>query len=399
MITNTGKNIIAKYMLGHTTSYASHIAVGCGATPLGILDDPDTYADLYEVKEDLDFEMFRVPITSRGYVKENDITYVVLTAELPTTERYGITEVGIYSAGSNPEAGVADSKLIQSFGELEGWEYHTQSGSSAIPSVVDALDNGINYIFPLDIDGNETGYSAFRVSSDNPTFTYADRIARYEVPRFLDSSIVLRGDSSSIAINEASGRLVPDDTVSGHIHLTGVSLTLDQNAPTDELRLAFSVINRGGADPEETSTLIDDPEEVRIVLEFASGEGNAIQYAKMDINLVDGEDGVDFAENRYFVVTRQLQELEKTIGFAWDEVTIVKAYASVINGESTSASHYIAFDGLRLENKTDVHPLYGLTGYSVVKNDDAYPIVKGSNSSSFAEFRFGFQLDQYALGS
>ena len=93
MITNTGKNIIAKYLLGHTSSYASHIAIGCGATPLGQFDDPLSSADLYESKDNLDFEMFRVPITSRGYVKEDDLTYVVFTAELPTTERYGITEV------------------------------------------------------------------------------------------------------------------------------------------------------------------------------------------------------------------------------------------------------------------------------------------------------------------
>ena len=400
MITNTGKNIIAKYMLGHTSSYASHIAIGCGPTPLGQLDDPDFYADEYEVKENLDFEMFRVPITSRGYVKEDDKTYVVLTAELPTTERYGITEVGIYSAGSNPEAGVADSKLIQSFSQLENWEYHTQSGASSITRITSALDAGDNYIFPLDENGDETGYSAFQVSSDNPTFFYSDRIERYEVPRFLDSSVVVRGDTSTISIN-SDGNLIQDDTISSHIHLTGVSLNIDQNAPTDELKFAFSLLNRAGVDPEDESSTFDDPEEVRILLQFASGEGGDVQAATMEIRLINNVNGIDFSTNRYFVITQQLQELRKTIGFSWDQVTIIKAYAAVYQDVNLgpSSDYYIAYDGIRLENKTDIHPLYGLTGYSVVKNNEAQPVIKGSNSSTFAEFRFAFQLNQYSLES
>ena len=67
MITNIGKNILAKYLVGQTQSYASHIAVGCGATPLasdGVFGD-------YSLKESLDFEMFRVPIISRGFVNED----------------------------------------------------------------------------------------------------------------------------------------------------------------------------------------------------------------------------------------------------------------------------------------------------------------------------------------
>jgi hypothetical protein len=38
-----------------------------------------------------------------------------LTAELPTEERYEISEIGIYSAGSNPSAGAYDSKTIFAF--------------------------------------------------------------------------------------------------------------------------------------------------------------------------------------------------------------------------------------------------------------------------------------------
>ena len=33
MITNTGKEIIAKYLMGTSPAYASYIALGCGARP------------------------------------------------------------------------------------------------------------------------------------------------------------------------------------------------------------------------------------------------------------------------------------------------------------------------------------------------------------------------------
>jgi hypothetical protein len=66
MITNIGKTIIAKYLLGQAPAYASYIAVGCGATPLA---SGDTIGD-YSTKTNLDFEMFRVPISSRGFINE-----------------------------------------------------------------------------------------------------------------------------------------------------------------------------------------------------------------------------------------------------------------------------------------------------------------------------------------
>jgi hypothetical protein len=380
LITNVGKNIIAKYFLGHTSSYASHIAIGCG--PKALPSDFQFTSSDFENKTTLDFEMFRVPIVSRGYVRENDMTYVVLTGELPTAERYGITEMGIFSAGSNPEAGEADGKIIRSFSELENWEEHNENFASSIPTIFENIGNEDNTIV---IEN-----SFFRISSDNPLFLGEGRIAANEVPRFLDSSIVARGDSSLINLDAGTGTLTADDTESSHIHLTGVSLNLDQNAPTDELRLAFSLIYTD-------ADINNDPEEVRILLEFASAESGDVQAAFMEVRLVDGEDGVDFSENRYFVISQQLQELRKTIGFSWNQVNLIKAYASVIvedeGEESTSSNHYIAYDGIRLENVTSVNPLYGMTGYSVVKNTSALPIVKSPNSSSFVEFRFAFQLE------
>ena len=89
MITNIGKNLLAKYLVGQTPSYASHIAVGCGAKPV-VSDHTFSSGELLSIKnkESLDFEMFRVPIISRGFVNEDGLSKVVLTAEMPTEEIY-----------------------------------------------------------------------------------------------------------------------------------------------------------------------------------------------------------------------------------------------------------------------------------------------------------------------
>jgi hypothetical protein len=43
---------------------------------------------------------------------------------------------------------------------------------------------------------------------------------------------------------------------------------------------------------------------------------------------------------------------------------------------------------MRIENKTISNPVYGLTGYSVIRNTGSLPIVKNPNTTSYIEFRF-----------
>jgi len=207
MITETGKSIITKYLLGQAPAYASYLAVGSGAIPLTTLSfsvsykalttnvatittsanhnffvgdyitvsDVDTTFDgIYLItaktantisyaktatnvtsvavspvgtvshnftnKENLDFEMFRIPVTSRGYVEEDGVSKIVLTGELPTDERYEISEVGLYSAGSNAATSGTNSRTIYAFTTTENWEFHNSVGSSVLPSITEALD-------------------------------------------------------------------------------------------------------------------------------------------------------------------------------------------------------------------------------------------------------------------
>jgi hypothetical protein len=454
MITNIGKNILAKYLVGQTPSYASHIAVGCGPKP--IISD-GTLGD-YSDKSTLDFEMFRVPIISRGFVDEGGVSKVVLTAELPTQERYEITEVGIFSAASNPAAGAFDSKTVYSFSESETWKYSSQG--TEIPSIYEPLDDrvvkivsaksvagtpsgstityntdaehdlsigtkiSISGITPTefnltdvnietvptpnsftvvsdttvtgtfvsagylinDVDTNIINqvYPVFQTNADNKIFTNSNRVSRYERCRFLNNIFAISGNNADISVN-GTGNLTAESG-SNFIQLTNTSVDFSKNSPTDELRLAFSVVNKVGA-------AVTLPKSVRIIVEFSStGTFKNGKWAIFEAVVNDTSN--NFETNRYFVVSKQLQELQKSSEFSWAEVNTVRIYACVIKDDSTTptSDFYVCLDGLRLENVTSNNSVYGLTGYSVMKTPEAKTIIKSANTTNYIEFRFGLDV-------
>lgn len=383
MITNIGKNLLAKYLVGQTQSYASHIAVGCGTNP--VASDGGVFAD-YSNKSSLDFEMFRVPIISRGFVNEDGVDKVVLTAELPTEERYEITEVGVFSAASNPVAGSFDSRNIYSFADTDNWLYQPY-GSSAI-------DIPVRYE-PLDGDSengiiNQT-VNVFATNADNRIFTQADRIARNERCRFLNNIIAIVGNDSTLTTNSL-GKL-EIGTGSKYIRLNETTVDFTKNSPLDELRLAFSVVNKVA----NSNTV---PDNVKILLEFSHpGLNSSQEYARFEVDIDDESYTAgtalytkNFALNRYIVATKSLKDLNKTDNFDWREVAVAKIYACVTEGGSPSDLFYVCLDGLRLENITSTNSLYGLTGYSVIKSIGAKPIIKSANTTNYIEFRFALDV-------
>ena len=383
MITNTGKDILSKYLIGQAPAYASYIAVGCGAKPL----DSESPGEIdYSSKTSLDFEMFRVPIISRGYVNEGGVSKIVFTAELPTEERYEISELGVYSAGSNKIIGANNSRSLYVFSQTENWEYHLATGnSSAIPSFYEPLD-----LLASNQGDIEIADKVFQTNADNEIFRKDERIARYENCRFLNNIIAIRGDDATIT-TKLDGSLDIEEG-SNHIHLAGVSINLNSNSPTDELRLAFSVINK-------TAVSLEVPDRVKIMLEFASSDQyDSGDYARFEVDLENGTGGIgsgefDFETNRYVVVSKQLQQLVKSPAFTWNTVDVIKVYSSVIVDGEPSDDYYIGIDALRLENTNQNNPLYGLTGYSSIISEDAKTIIKGSNTTSFVEFRFAIDID------
>jgi hypothetical protein len=443
MITNTGKEILAKYLIGQAPSYASYIAIGCGPKPLSslhfsvtnkkstgsmaqltipghnftagqaiyfkdvdkrfngkhtvmsvdgdkvsIVYSGDTFNTTavtpnglayydYSSQTALDFEMFRVPITSKGFVNDGTSSKLVFTAELPTNERYEISEVGVYSGGSNPIAGAYDSRTLFAFTTEENWEYHSNTSSVAIPITYAPLD-GANNDNIIAQDGK-----VFQTNSDNRLFTNQYRIGRYERARFFNNIVMMRGDTSNLQ-KDQDGRLTVGSG-SDHIHFTGINLDFNKNSPIDEMKIAFSVINK-----HYSSSYV--PEEVRILVEFSSSDiHNQGEWARFEV-IATAEDH-DLANNRYIVSSKQLQELYKSTGFTWNNVDVITIYASVFDGESSpSSDFYVGLDAIRFENIGSVSPVYGLTGYTVVKTQGAETIVKASNTTNFIEFRFAMDV-------
>lgn len=381
MITNSGKNIIAKYLVGQSPAYASYIAIGCGAKPL---NTEDNFGD-YSNKKNLDFEMFRVPITSRGYIRDEDnIAKIVLTAELPTEERYEISEIGVYSAGANPTAGAYDSKTLFSFSESENWKYDNQT---ALEQKYQPLDyTGTSGVINIK-DSNEQDLMAFSTNANNRIFTNPERVERYEKCRFLNNIVITNGSMSNLSTEVVEGiTRLKANAGSHYVGITGTSLGLNKNAPTDEIRLAFSVVNKNKVDVAPIN-----PNKVYILIEFSDsdvyGDG---QWARFEAII----DNYDFSLNRYLVVSKKLQELRRsTNGFNWDAVNTVKIYTTVIENNQISDDFYVCLDAIRLENVTSINPLYGLVGYSVIKNTDAETIIKEANTTSYIEFRFGMNIN------
>jgi hypothetical protein len=271
-------------------------------------------------KESLDFEMFRVPISSRGYVNDNGVNKIVLTAQLPTEERYEITEVGIYSAGSNSVAGRYDSKVITAFSANENWELVVKQepvglaqpaiAIQAIPQYQDSIISG-NAITKTD--------AAIKINTSNGLFLGANRQERYERPRFLSNVIMLKSDSSQIF------KSLPSETSSltligptSYIEINGKTIDLSQNSTSDLLKVAFSIISINGTSP-------DAPDFVNIIVEFSNSDGS--QTAKLEINADNNI--LDFTENRYVVSQKRLDEIIYSgPSFSWGNVSKIKAYAS-----------------------------------------------------------------------
>ena len=387
MITDKGKSIISKYLLGQIPSYGSYIAIGCGARPLepyvsGTLPD-------YSSRTELDFEMLRVPVSSKGIVNEDGISKIVLTAELPTEERYEITEVGLYSAGFNPITGSSNSKSLLSFTQFENWKVN---GSTTLNFVAEPLDDPLILNIIKDfftINSQSLELDIFQTNADNPIFLNDSRYLRNERSRFLNNMVVMRGDSSTFT--GSAGSLVG---AGNFIQLSGTSIDLSKYSTSDELRLAFSVLNKDGTDADIDTSKIA----VRILVEFlASTVPNA--YAKMEarVDHVNDDSAFDFDVNRYFVVNKELKDINITQGFPWKSVDTIKVYAQVLTGASTANtvddSYYVAIDALRIESKNNLNPAYGLTGYSVIRNADSLPIIKSPNTSNYIEFRFSVDVE------
>jgi hypothetical protein len=169
--------------------------------------------------------------------------------------------------------------------------------------------------------------------------------------------------------------------------LATAGLNLSKNSPEDEIRLAFSVMSRDGNSTAQPSV-------VRLILEFSTSDVSETgESARLELNAVGSELEYDFETNRYYVASKRLEDLSVTNSFNWSNVSIVKVFATILDGTGAPTDDFfVALDAVRLENLSTFNALYGLTGYTVVKNTDGNTVLKDINTSNLAEFRFAMDV-------
>jgi hypothetical protein len=399
----------------------------------------------------LEFESIRVPISSRGYVNDNGTNKIILTAQLPSEERYEFTEVGIYSAGSNRSAGSYDSKTISAFSGTEGWELSANnsiSGPSTTPTAPFlesdvSIINSSNNITPTP--------PAIKIRATNGIFANQARINRYERTRYLDNVFLVKGDNSFI-YDDGQPQWVIESNPK-FLQLASNIIDLSRNSSSDLLKLAFSIVSVNGS----SSTIV--PTDTFVIVEFANSDNSQVARMQIQIN----KDDYDLAKNRYIVSTKKLEDLIYiTSQFSWKTINTVRVYASttrdlpitrkeaedgvvtvttgsvehdlsegdkvfisgvasgvqdfdglktVLSASGTTFTYatessdaidqavsgnfktvddrfYVALDALRIDNVNTVNPLYGLIGYSIIQDELEQSIVKSPNTTNFIEYRF-----------
>lgn len=384
MITSNGKTIIAKYLLNQAPEFVSHIAVGVGGNALSTSSSV-TYSSS---SESLDFEAFRVPVIAKGLIKEDGVEKLVFKAEMPTNERYRITEIGLYPAESNILAERYDSKTFISFTNAEPWTYTQYGSASAVPYINQSLQVAADDSITLGgIVGNFTTQNgintqrpAFFMNSNDPIFDYTDRTSRREPPRFLSKTLTISGDFSDLNssfVSGASGYYLENSTI---------NLNLGNNLPTDQIKIAYSLLSKDLTNNDSPDT------GVRIRLELINNvPGTPTAYVNITSPSAAFVDELDSGKKkRYQVVTKAISDFTASSDFSWSNINLIRIYADVI--DAVPSDYFIAFDGIRLENISTSNPLYSLIGAEYIKTSDGFDILKQENSTSYIEYRFGLGI-------
>jgi hypothetical protein len=375
LITNNGKQLVAKYLLGQVPAYASFLAAGVGPSVLSINQNVEIPSD----KDSLDFEVFRVPIISKGFIKQDGVEKIVFKAEMPSEQRYQITELGVFPAASNSVAGKYDSKLLVSFSPTEQWQNTLNGNASATLYPNRVLDDD-NLLGNLDADIEDISF----INSDSTMFNTETRKDRNETPRFLNTCLMVKGNTANLGET-----FIPlENSIS--IENSNISIDLGKNLPDDKIKLAISLVSK-------TSSTNLNPDLVRIKIEFVnniSGITTSSPKATLKISLNDSDFRNEFNQiTRYIVVEKPLSQFTKDDNFSWSNVNFIRIYSSVIVDNEPSDQYYLIFDGMRLDNVTSENPLYSLFAYNRLKTEDSYPILKQENTSNYIEYRFGIGVD------
>ena len=366
MITNRGKDIIARYLAGQTLSAFSHFAIGTGPKPT--TDGYESPAIL--TKTNLDFEALRVPITSSSVISEGGVTNLVFSATLPSQSRYEFTEIGLFSAESNSLLTTAQDALLFVFSEDEGW---TRESSLEIVSTTLASGTDITTT-----DGVTFIPAADPVILTPNRYTQRSRIG--------EDALLIKGGYCTL-VDDVSP--APDLFVrsAAHIAIEGTPINLSTARPDDEIKFAFSIMRSQYVD-------ISTPPSTGIKIRVDFTHGSEYAALEQEIPAVGLSTIVPastaLCPNGYFVVSKKIKDLTFSSGFDWSAANGVKVWAEV--EDTTPANYFISPDALRFESKNDNNSTYGLVAYSPVSNLDGAPQVKSYGLESQVEYKIPLEV-------
>lgn len=437
MITERGKGLVARALANQIPSAFSYIALGVGAqpqVPVTVIEDTvaqlttdydgtptylgdgvwayesDTglaklgdgvtaYASLpyeangiqYETEEiknktKMNFEAFRVPVSGSSVLYEGGKTKIALSATLPSAQRYEFSEIGVFSAESNSLLNTEPPRMIYTFSDSEGWEFHDESTISDVGYAGSVSSNGFDVDALADLDVNE---QAFFISADNEIFFTANR--KNQRMRIYQDALLVRGDTSTI-----DDALDVWDVTGNHVHVTGNLVDLTKARPDDELKIALAVMN-SNYNYIDAAGVAD---EVRVAIRFMSSE-DSTAHATAQVRITQGEtydnqfpEEVDFENNGYYVVSFNKKSLKYTESFSWENVTVAQVFVEVEPGTGqTSADYYVAVDAIRFDSNNENNPSYGMVAYSEIRNALGTTEVKGSQTESQIEYKILLEIE------
>ena len=284
-----------------------------------------------------------------------------------------------------------DSKILSTFSNSEPWAYSNNQDDSG----------AVLYIGPLRIDATIAGdietllddYTLedfVFINSNSPIFEYSERINRGEPPRYLNKSLLVSGSTSVVdgAMPASSASINISSGSSYYIENNSINLNLGKNLPTDQIKLALSVISTARLGVNSSA-----PDNVKIRLEFLNNLGASqsrayVNIALQDIDALDPDKSLD--NSRYQVVTKRLSDFTTDPSFSWSSVNGIRIYTCIHNDSNVNTGqHFVLYDGIRFENISSYNPLYSLVAAEHVKTLDQNPILKRENSTSYVEYRFG----------
>jgi len=461
MITEKGKQIIGKYLIGQTSSFANYVAIGCGVEPVQdtgtvnarqfsidqasrtssvakiVLDSTNanikvgdrvvitgltstveglnsstghivtkvsggntfyfasTGSDItnvtgittgycyvmLSVNENLYFEMERFPIVTKSFYRDPDDgkMKLIFKAELPSEQRYKITEVGLFPTKYDQSNSTGDNKKIAVFLSKEGWRRVNPDPATQFDSLITLQAGSIEQE-----DGSVSVNNGVAfVTDSNAAWAQSSRMNRNEVPRFLTESLLVDGFYSDYDGTYTSGDF---SSTAAYIQNPSIFLNLSQNTPDDEVKIAASVVPKA-------YTTTNLPDYVAFKIEFSNQTSSGDQkraYAiiRKNFSNTNNTTGADLDTN-YFVISTTIGDfIKQDADFSWANITGIKIWVYADNASSnTTADYFVLLDGMRIDAVNRTNTLYGMIAHNVVVTGDGTPILKKENTSSYIEFK------------